>query len=106
MNNEHTPGPWKTDGVSVQVEYGKTNYRNFVCANNEQRETFSAMIDGKDSETSRANARLIAAAPELLEVCKELKEVLSKGVFYGRDMEAEYQAWGKCCNVVAKAEGK
>lgn len=70
METKHTPGPWKTDGFNVQMEHGKTNWENFVCANDEKRETFNAMINGIDSKVSYANALIIAAAPELLTACK------------------------------------
>ncbi len=65
--NQHTPGPWIIDDkahdkfgqrVWVQAEHG-----NYIC---------ELVRDGKFRE--HANARLIAAAPELLEVCEMLIE--------------------------------
>ena len=51
--SEHLPGPWEYDPEYKQILSGI-----YLVAN---------MPDGMDTE---ANARLIAAAPELLEVCK------------------------------------
>ena len=60
--NEHTPGPWRpvTDGISHWVEIDGVivmvmNYRN---------------------KQAQANARLISAAPELLEALKNAIEII------------------------------
>jgi hypothetical protein len=53
---KHTPGPWN---------YDRSGYSLYV---NSGREVVTALLmDGKRLETSEANARLIAAAPDLLE---------------------------------------
>ena len=53
---KHTPGPWN---------YDRSGYSLYV---NSGRELVTALsMDGKRLETSEANARLIAAAPDLLE---------------------------------------
>jgi hypothetical protein len=52
---KHTPGPWN---------YDRSGYSLYV---NSGRELVTALsMDGKRLETSEANARLIAAAPDLL----------------------------------------
>ena len=73
---KHTPGPWK-----IEAKQKPTQKRNVY----EHGETFRliaknksvfgiATIDGPSNfnmqEELRANARLIAAAPDLLEACK------------------------------------
>jgi hypothetical protein len=67
---KHTPGPWVIDG-SVNAE-------NLDVINSEGR---IAMIDdsrstGWNVPTINANARLIAAAPELLEALKDAIEII------------------------------
>jgi hypothetical protein len=70
MNNEtkHTPGPWEVEGLAWR---GKTvlniraALRFEIC-----RMTDSNGLAASFSE-QRANAALIAAAPELLEACKQ-----------------------------------
>jgi hypothetical protein len=52
---KHTPGPWN---------YDRSAYSLYV---NSGRELVTALsMDGKRLETSEANARLIAAAPDML----------------------------------------
>jgi len=53
---KHTPGPWN---------YDRSGYSLYV---NSGRELVTALsMDGKRLETSEANARLIAAAPDMLD---------------------------------------
>ena len=77
MSAEHTPGPWQfaeagswKDGVRTSKEY-------FVRRPDDDVAIASEILNPEDSTPSEANARLIAAAPELLaalEVCvDELK---------------------------------
>jgi len=57
---KHTPGPWTV----IENSSGK----HLVCADHPQAAHFDiALTSGPDSV---ANARLIAAAPELLEACQ------------------------------------
>jgi hypothetical protein len=56
MSTQHTPGPWKTNGDPyVSTADGKRSI---------------AFCDTRHGHEDRANARLIAAAPELLEALK------------------------------------
>lgn len=61
MSN-HTPGPWKANFAISGSVYIFGGDRNFVCVFNEWR----------DEANQEANARLIAAAPDLLEVLEKL----------------------------------
>lgn len=64
---QHTPGPWQSRKASV--ESSKPRVQIAHCGAN-----FTAGIDGTRSisgEGAEANARLIAAAPEMLEVLAE-----------------------------------
>jgi endonuclease III len=64
---KHTPGPWN---------YDRSGYSLYV---NSGRELVTALsMDGKRLETSEANARLIAAAPDLLDVAKEANAELER----------------------------
>jgi len=59
MNTKHTPGPWK-------IQNGKGEYEKVVTAENYI--ICRVYADSKDpGKWDYANARLIAAAPELLE---------------------------------------
>jgi len=63
MTSKHTPGPWDTDRNNVHTGQIATIHH---CLNNDWVEVWSENwpIDEAEQE---ANARLIAAAPELLE---------------------------------------
>ena len=54
MNTNHTPGPWHANGTMIVGKLGKRN--QYVA---------DALRD-VGVETCKANARLIASAPELL----------------------------------------
>jgi len=98
---KHTPGPWIADG-------------NFVYALNEQQvNRFSLSLCKGYSDIGRtsteelaANARLIAAAPELLEVLERLyTDALDRGEttdFW----DQEYDDWRAVRLVIAKAKGE
>ena len=60
MSSKHTPGPWRQSGLLI---YGEGNY-NIAAAKPFMRPR-TVSPDDAVSE-ARANARLIAAAPEML----------------------------------------
>lgn len=61
---KHTPGPWQFDG------YGVFNQNN---------EPIAQIVGARSSVIHSANARLIAAAPELLEAAEWARDVLLVG---------------------------
>jgi predicted RNA-binding Zn-ribbon protein involved in translation (DUF1610 family) len=92
--SSHTPGPWEHDGTGMV--YGQpedeTGGSRFVCdvVQDGQREWMD--------DTEKANARLIAASPELLEAVQELMGL------------AEREGWihiaiNKARAAIAKARG-
>lgn len=66
MNTKHTPAPWITDTENQFIfSEGKSETEpNIICR-------FFGMTE-ENYPNSEANAKLIAAAPELLEALKEL----------------------------------
>jgi hypothetical protein len=70
----HTPGPWEAVGTVVQT-VRTADGGGFLVADCPNIEVGTLMPD------RLANARLIAAAPELFAVCKELLEL--------------YEVWGE-----------
>lgn len=79
----HTPGPWSVGDDQLVV--------------------WSDVITVAEARRSRADARLIAAAPELLEVAKKLAAWESDPDGYGGDL-AEIGCMARAA--IAKAEGK
>ena len=65
MRTNHTPGPWKTDGSGMSVYSANTrlDFAPIVAA---------AVGNEKSLAQLRADARLIAAAPDLLEACQRM----------------------------------
>ena len=97
--SKHTPGPWETGCRRTQVEVRPEGWNVPMCVADCHPLNYPP-----DSEQERvANARLIAAAPDLLEGCKRLLSVV----------EAESEACGIykahieiARAAVAKAEGR
>lgn len=58
---KHAPGPWKAQGLAIVA-----SDRSFVGR------VYPWCADPQDAECAKANARLIAAAPELLNALREL----------------------------------
>ena len=89
-----TPGPWKVEEPFVSI--GRWDIKN-----NEGNEV--TKIWAKGSNRAEANARLIAAAPDLYEACKTALTVTGgsknwDGLTHGFLVEIE--------KAVAKAEGR
>ena len=68
---KHTPGPWT---LSARPTYQSENDKAFWFRDvvNEPRTVRIARVSGVGEDRAMANARLIAAAPDLLEACREL----------------------------------
>jgi ketosteroid isomerase-like protein len=101
--NKHTPGPWRNEGgISATWEDGEEVQ---VCALFTTKWTYTepdahAKNDRMRRE-SEANARLIAAAPELLEA---LEAVMSGQIGGTPDLDAE--RFQKARAAIAKARGE
>lgn len=65
MSAQHTPGPWHVGGSDKSTIYNKYGQR---IANSFE----GVLVTQASDETCQANARLIAAAPDLLELLQEL----------------------------------
>lgn len=96
MNN-HTKGPWKTEKNGVHSWH--------IAAinspvNNDWIEVWSPSANCGDEETMEANARLIAAAPELLEALAELADYVDE-----RTGDNECRTLENARAAIAKARG-
>jgi len=87
---KHTPGPWKADNWATGWTVSAPDSHYSVC-------------HLEDCNNAEANAHLIAAAPDLLEACKNLNAWVgvTLGYEYDEDPIAE-----KVCKAIAKAEGR
>lgn len=65
---KHTPGPWQVSGLAV---IGTRDVRvNFGSGDEIKKESICRVTAKSDAGEDRANANLIAAAPEMLETLK------------------------------------
>ena len=80
----YTPGPWEWDG------YGITHNEKDVVG----------VSAGQDLIISEADANLIAAAPDLLEACKELFECTKGSAWVDGELFDQIET------AIDKAEGK
>ncbi len=97
MGSKHTPGPWKTDGDEIILS---SDGRNLADVWTE----FAAI----PRDEAVANARLIAAAPELLEALPALI-VIALDSLDGMDAETREECErdiAKARAAIAKATGK
>lgn len=66
---KHTPGPWNTH--SHQIAFGTATLQHYLISAKDKlpiAETYPQV----DDEQEEANARLIAAAPDLLTACEQI----------------------------------
>lgn len=95
---QHTQGPWeirRTDDCRLMI---------YADAPGQQRNGSPiAVIDGTTSDEESANARLIAAAPELLHCLKQIELIASINGPAFRDGCKMHQLMKK---LIARAEGR
>lgn len=74
---QHTPGPWHVL-IEQSGQDGDFITRTIVSSDIKQNlsEVAIATTGSFDDETEAANARLIAAAPEMLEALEEAKRII------------------------------
>src|ERR1700685_3971546 len=71
---KHTPGPWRSfesgsDGARILPDYGDVR----------ERSKYIAVVNGRETAPDCANARLIAAAPDLFKQLDSLAAALEDG---------------------------
>ncbi len=94
--NRHTPGPWTTGGVVTRVEHWPKGWSDPICV---------ADCHAKQAPESKservANARLIAAAPELLQSLDDLQEMAVSAIG-NRDNGSDFDRAMESLDRVAK----
>lgn len=101
--SKHTPGPWKP------IPFGSMEECDIVGPSHDPVEevfqyiaTVYGGLGGEDETTSRANGRLISAAPDLLAACKL---VLAEGFSESDKATWAHDLVAKLNAAIAKAEG-
>ena len=93
---EHTPGPWQTD-LEISSKAGRVAIEPDIAVVYVQPNRY----DESASKQRLANARLIAAAPDLLAVCLEIE----KSGFYWSEHDVPYGVVERLKTAIAKATG-
>ena len=86
-NMEHTKGPWEVEGEGQDVVG--------ILAVNDNH--YVAKLSGWEHSRQDANARLIAASPDLLEACKRIRD---------NALADDPNDWELLDVAIAKAEGR
>ncbi len=111
MNATHTPGPWRT-GVDVENCGGGMNV---LAADDSLRVAHTArFVRGGEvlisEPVAKANAHLIAAAPELLEALKacvsDHDQLAAQQVYPEEPMPCGCKVCQQMKHAIAKAEGR
>jgi len=94
----HTPGPWTLDPRGGGVVRGSKVYQ-YARGAGQRQLALACLHDDLGPEEREANARLIAAAPDLLEACEA---VLKRLEGHSQLSDAEFDALE---SAVTKARG-
>lgn len=86
---KHTPAPWSDSGNEPDY-WPITDANGYLIAN-----------VWRDTESGKSNARLIAAAPDLLAACEAALDVITR---YEPQPE-RLEIWGQLKDTIAKAKG-
>jgi hypothetical protein len=108
---KHTPGPWRVDETWPEETNTIRVKRNVLCVKAEPQRTIALCGHGSQDEAV-ANARLIAAAPELISALKAIQARIN-GVFDDPDLIQCGPLQGPATDIdriaraaIAKAEGE
>jgi len=101
---KHTPGPWKADNHIIG-----DGWRVFVPRHDEadQHDAIADVETWQSDTETEANARLIAAAPDLLDALKNVLDELHK--HHKMNVKKDYSlmvADSVARKAIAKAEGR
>lgn len=83
MTTKHTPGPWMV-GYGEAVGIGEI-YGVGIDTEPDWTPVCMLSLSEKVNEVDEANARLIAAAPDLLEACETALYVINANAYRTRD---------------------
>lgn len=99
----HTPGPWTWDemeAVRAKNPFGDTDVVCILDSENPDS------VYWRSEEEANDNARLIAAAPDLLAACRKVLENLSMTDNSTRILFENAGALGALINAISNAEGE
>lgn len=99
----HTPGPWE---AFFYVRNQRLNIGDWSFSHGNEHHPLPLRHTKKDQREASANARLIAAAPELLAALKDLMELYANGQVVIEGDEGNDPVVGAAWAAIDKAEGR
>lgn len=108
----HTPGPWIwyacNDGaIRIKIPNRKDGGRTLLACIGLPLTNGSSLDRWYTEKGDEANARLIAAAPEMLEALRLINEIAERESVGGKDAPDAYGTIGRQARAaIAKAEGR
>ena len=100
--SSHTPGPWNAVESQPGIYWIDTREGSHAYG-----DIATVLEGGMDPEENAANARLIAAAPDLLAALEDAREEIAMRVLEdGGDLRSVTKACAKYDAAIAKARGK
>jgi hypothetical protein len=97
MKTAHTPGPWIVESVENKGQSTIVDNNDHLVA-----EVYSDSCNQLEED---ANARLIAAAPDMLNVLKRVKIIWDREGIGSSERESE-PLYRDLCTAIAKANGQ
>ncbi|MEN6384599.1 MAG: hypothetical protein ABFD79_05320 [Phycisphaerales bacterium] len=108
-NTKHTPAPWNV-GSTCMPKSVDSNYlihsANSISIAEVYKPNDKFRCREYNADVSRANARLIAAAPELLQALEEILIAFSDSIRLGGENAEKYLAVQGAALAIAKAKGE
>ena len=92
---QHTPGPWTYQYSPYTTQDGKDIPAFEIHGEGEK---VCDTVEDQPIEAQEANARLIVAAPELLEALQQCERLM-------RENRRSKKVWLHVCEIIAKAKG-
>lgn len=90
---KHTPGPWQANKWAPGYSISAPDSQYTVC-------------NLSDCNNAEANARLIAAAPDMLEACQQIINDSDMDAIHGAGRSVTHDAIDKVRAAIAKARGE
>ena len=111
-DSKHTPGPWLIageDGCTIYAVHHNGDFKDGkpFLVNRFYARVEDCRFQGGTADEARANGRLIAAAPDLLEALQKCVSVFEKLADAGNYPEPLFQkgGWMFAAEAIAKATG-
>lgn len=109
-NAKHTPGPWTYEGDHTHRQFNIRMLGHLIGTRDEAKHICTVnnlpphVLANRDAVTAEANARLIAAAPELLAALESAQAWIARAGYTDRDKWQSVQEQARAA--IAKAKGK